>query len=454
MKRMLIHTDNRPVRFRRNRASRSEEGPLTFMSGRQSLLSEVMWGGLVILLGLMAFSASRSSMSHLVVGLLYVLCVVISSRLSFPYAVYLTAGICSALTISGLVNVDVHRDGWGEVTDRMLVLFAIWVGAFLSILWDKPDGNGYGTRINQRRESRSSTLHAEVITREPMMMSVKPSQENVDDLTQLNQELLQKNYELETLINVVSHDLRSPLVNIQGFSKELSDSCNRLRMVVKEESGGHTVFPDMERVLDDEIPEALRYIRAGADKINTVLSGILRFSRLGRLSLKIEQLNVNAIVSNIATVMEYELKEKGVLLQIDDLPSCAGDEVLVSQVFSNLIENANKYLSSERPGCIGVSGTVKGNSAIYAIKDNGIGIRHDYQGKIFEMFHRLDPNGGEGEGLGLTIVRRIVERHQGDVWVDSVLNVGTTFFVKLPRVDMMLRRDAVESTTNDSHRGR
>ena len=253
-----------------------------------------------------------------------------------------------------------------------------------------------------------------------------------DDLEELNRALLNKNQEMETLINVVSHDLRSPLVNIQGFSKELSDACDRLREAINQNTSPGDSIKDATHLLDEEIPEALRYIRAGAEKINTVLSGILRFSRLGRISLNTERLNVNSMVSGIATVMEFQLKEKGVLLQIDDLPDCMGDEILVCQVFSNLIENAYKYLDPTRPGVIRVSGKIKDGISVYAVADNGVGIQEDHQGKIFEMFHRLNPKEEAGEGLGLTIVRRIVERHLGEIWVESEVGVGTTFFMSLP----------------------
>ncbi|MGB0911118.1 MAG: sensor histidine kinase [Nitrospirales bacterium] len=217
---------------------------------------------------------------------------------------------------------------------------------------------------------------------------------------------------------------------------------DRLRETINQRGPGVSSLPDAMHLLDEEIPEALRYIRAGAEKINYVLSGILRFSRLGRIALNTEPLNINAMVANIATVMEFQLKEKGVLLQIDDLPDCIGDEILVSQVFSNLIENAYKYLDPARPGVIRVSGKIKEGLSIYAVEDNGIGIQEDYQGKIFEMFHRLDPTEGSGEGLGLTIVRRIIERHQGEVWVESDYGIGTTFSLSLPCAVSALKEKA------------
>ena len=435
---MLVHSPNRPVKVRRGRKGEGQTESIAFTVNRKNSMRQIFWAALVLILGFVAFSLERTSQAVMMVGGLYALCVVFASRLSFTYAEYVVATICSALSLSGLIDVDIDQLGWSDATDRLLVLLAIWVAAFLSMLWDKPQSGGYGTRANQRR-SRSRVLRAEVTTSEEFDESGKFSQENLDDLSQLNQELMQKNYELETLMNVVSHDLRSPLVNIQGFSKELSDSCERLRGTMTDGVRSGRAVSDVAQLLDEEIPEAIRYIRAGAEKINSVLSGILQFSRLGRLSLNSERVNVNALVSGIATVMEYQLKEKRVLLQIDDLPHCMGDEILVSQVFSNLIENAYKYLDSARPGVIHLSGKIKDGKSVYAIKDNGIGIQPDHQGKIFEMFHRLDPKEGSGEGLGLTIVRRIVERHQGEIWVESEFDVGTTFFLSLPSATTVLK---------------
>ncbi|GJL56797.1 MAG: hypothetical protein NPIRA02_39290 [Nitrospirales bacterium] len=384
---------------------------------------------LVLALGGAAFSLDQTGNVGMLVGALYAVCVVFASRLSFIYAVYIVATVCSLLSLFGLSFVDVDLRGWSDVTDRLLIVLAIWIAAFLSLLWDVPQVQDQSRHFKDRLSSGSS-LRAEVTTSEPPVETAPVSQEHGDDLAQLNHALLQKNYELETLINVVSHDLRSPLVTIQGFSKELSDACERLRGSMNKNTDMHA--SDVALLLDEEIPEALRYIRAGADKITSVLSGILQFSRLGRLSLACEPLNMNAIVHGIATVMEYQMKKKGVTLQIDDLPDCLGDETLVSQVFSNLIENAYKYLDPARPGVIRITGEIQDEKSIYTVEDNGVGIREDHLGKIFEMFHRLNPKEGSGEGLGLTIVRRIVERHQGDVWVESVFGIGTKFMVSFP----------------------
>ena len=253
-----------------------------------------------------------------------------------------------------------------------------------------------------------------------------------EQLAALAQSLAEKNKELETIVYVASHDLRSPLVNIQGFSKELAQSCARLRERLSHHDLPGAVQGELGELLSEEIPEAIEFIQAGVIKIDSLLSGFLRYSRLGRASLKIERLNMNAMLASITQAMEFQIKKAGVTLRIGRLPDCMGDATQLSQVFSNLLDNAVKYLDPARPGLISVRGHLEKGRASFAIQDNGIGIARDHQDKAFEIFHRLNPSHSEGEGLGLTIAQRILQRHNGKIWVESETGKGTTFFVSLP----------------------
>ena len=141
---------------------------------------------------------------------------------------------------------------------------------------------------------------------------------------------------------------------------------------------------------------------------------------------------MDTMLATIARTMDFQIKRSGASVEIQKLPDCVGDPTQINQVFSNLLDNAIKYLDPKRPLEIIVSGRLEEGRAIYAVQDNGIGIAPEHQAKVFEIFHRLDPSAGEGEGLGLTIAQRILERQGGKIWVNSMAGQGSTFFVSLP----------------------
>ena len=239
--------------------------------------------------------------------------------------------------------------------------------------------------------------------------------------------------DMETLMHVISHDLRAPIVTIQGFCQELTMACDRLKTLFEEEAMSDAVRKNVNPLVTQDIPEAVRFIRAGADSVNSVTSGILRFIRLGQMDIQWERLDMNHLMMGIISSMEFQLKKKGVVLHIGDLPDCMGDDVLVTQVFANLIDNAQKYLEPSRPGEITISGKTVGGWSVYAVTDNGIGVSPEHHARIFQVFNRLAPQQEKGEGLGLAIVKRIIDRHQGKIEVESLPENGTTFQVYFPR---------------------
>ncbi len=240
------------------------------------------------------------------------------------------------------------------------------------------------------------------------------------------EELAEKNKELETIVYTVSHDLRSPLVNVQGFGKQLANACEKLQFALG-------AAPDAKQSLEVTIPRALKFINAGVNKMEILLAGLLRFSRLGRQALTIERIDMNVLMAEVMAAMKFQLDAAHADVRVTDLPPCQGDRAQTSQVFANLIDNALKYRHPDRPVRIVVAGRLEPERSVYSVADNGIGIPPDHQAKAFEIFHRLNPEGpATGEGLGLTIAQRMLERQKGKIWIESKGEGGSTFYVSLP----------------------
>ena len=248
-------------------------------------------------------------------------------------------------------------------------------------------------------------------------------------LIYLAEELAAKNKELETIVYVVSHDLRSPLLNVQGFGRALVRACGELK-----EKFAPVLDADTERLFGTEIPRALHFIEAGVAKMDSLLSGFLRFSRLGRVALQIQKIGMNKLVHGVVQAIKFQAEEVDAEIEVSDLPDCFGDPTLTGQVFSNLIDNALKYREPSRRCSISIGGEIAKGEAIYRVRDNGIGIAPEHQPQVFELFHRLHPKKTVGEGLGLTIAQRILERQRGRIWLESKPGESTTFFVALPTI--------------------
>jgi chemotaxis family two-component system sensor kinase Cph1 len=252
------------------------------------------------------------------------------------------------------------------------------------------------------------------------------------ELQQFAADLAEKNKELETIVYTVSHDLRSPLVNVQGFGKQLSRACETIRTAAATAHDGAVPAAALQQPVEVTIPQALRFINAGVNKMESLLAGLLRYSRLGRVALTIHPLDMNSLLAEILAAMKFQLDEAGAEVRVNLLPGCLGDSAHTSQVFANLLDNTLKYRNPARPLRVVVSGRIADGQAIYTIADNGIGIVTEHQAKVFEIFHRLNPDATSGEGLGLTIAQRVLERQKGRIWVESRAEVGSSFFVSLP----------------------
>lgn len=262
-------------------------------------------------------------------------------------------------------------------------------------------------------------------------------------LKRLAQMLETRNKELKNFAYITSHDLRAPLINVQGFSGELAISCSKLQRLIEEDmTDAYAIKQEVMPLVSEEIPESLSFISAGVEKMQRLLDGLLTVSRVDSVNLNITTVNMTEVADQIVDFMQYQIKTNEVSVTVGNLPDCLGDEDQINQVFSNILSNALKYRSPDRKGTIHISGCVQKGLSVYSIEDNGIGIAPEHQEKVFEVFRRVNPSGSEsGEGLGLAIVRRILDRHDGRIWLKSQVGKGTTFFVALPSVSNNLSRE-------------
>jgi signal transduction histidine kinase len=245
-----------------------------------------------------------------------------------------------------------------------------------------------------------------------------------DAINRLNRELEQRvamrtsqleaaNQELEGFAYSVSHDLRVPLRAIDGFS----------RLVLKQYEGR----------LDDEGKRLLNVVRDNTVKMGRLIDDILAFSRAGRLEIKTAETDMEALVRDVWQELGPSVAGREVHLDIKPLPKTHGDPAMLRQVWANLLGNAVKFTRSKPLAQIEIEGKIEGTECIYGIRDNGAGFDQQYVHKLFGVFQRLHGvDEFEGTGIGLAIVKRIIDRHGGRIWAEGRVGEGAVFHFALP----------------------
>ena len=258
------------------------------------------------------------------------------------------------------------------------------------------------------------------------------------ELAESNRELAQKNQENEMFVYSVSHDLRSPLVNLQGFSKELDVVAAELKETLEDEAVPEAIRKQATALLDEDVQQSLGFIQTAVSRLGSIIEALLRLSRVGRVQYQCKPVDIEALMVRVVEAMSSTLYEGGIDVRVQEMPPCYGDEAALEQLFANLIGNALKYRDPRRDSIIEIGTSDQQESATgpdtrtYFVKDNGLGIPAAHQEKIFQAFKRAHPHVAPGDGMGLAIVRRTVERHGGTVWLESQEGKGSTFFVTLP----------------------
>ncbi len=255
-------------------------------------------------------------------------------------------------------------------------------------------------------------------------------------------DLREANEEIQRFAYIVSHDLRSPLVNIMGFTSELeelkSDIFGRLTKLyataspsVANETGG-SLLHDADKKLAEEFSEAIDYIKSSISRMDRLISAILNLTREGRREFRPEPINMRQLIQGLSTTMAHQALEAGAKIVVEELPDIVTDRLAMEQIFSNLIDNALKYLAPGTQGNIVIRGRRKLGFAIFEVSDNGRGIDPKDHQRIFDLFRRAGVQDRPGQGIGLAHVRALVRRLGGAMSVDSELGKGSTFVVTLP----------------------
>ena len=244
-----------------------------------------------------------------------------------------------------------------------------------------------------------------------------------DEIRQLSMDLEQRviertaqlaaaNRELEAFSYSVSHDLRTPLRAIDGFSRILLE--------------------DHAAQLDVDAQRYLNIVRSSSQQMGKLIDDLLTFSRLSRQALNKQRVDVVDLVQQVVRELEPERADRQVEIVLGELPACEADRSLLKQVYVNLLSNAIKFTRKRASARIEVGCYLQGNEPVYFVKDNGVGFEMQYMGKLFGVFQRLHrADEYEGTGVGLANVQRIINRHGGRVWAESQVDQGAAFYFTL-----------------------
>jgi PAS domain S-box-containing protein len=250
-----------------------------------------------------------------------------------------------------------------------------------------------------------------------------------EKLARYANELERANEEIKQFAYIVSHDLRAPLVNLKGFSGELRLALGEIESVL-DEAQAHLDDSQRQRLqyaLEEDVPEALGFIESSVSRMDAFIDAVLRLSRLGRRVLEPEPIDMEILARRALSGLAHEIGAHDAKAVIGQLPPVVADRTSMEQVVGNLLNNAVKYLATDRPGEIEVWGEREGNVTTFHVRDNGRGIAEADMDRVFAPFRRVGRQDQPGEGMGLPYVQTLVRRHGGSIWCESELNVGTTF---------------------------
>ena len=256
-----------------------------------------------------------------------------------------------------------------------------------------------------------------IIMTEDRNRVIKMQKESLEEVVEERTEALKRsNNELKQFAYTTSHDLKEPLRMISGFM------------------GLIQIHLQKNYPADPEIEEYLKYATDGAQRMTGLINALLSYSRINTHQSDLTNVDLNEVVRSAEAILKFPIEENQTVINTDPLPTISADKNQMVQLFQNLIDNGIKYRKADIPPQIDISCEMRPEEVEIIIKDNGIGINPEYHDRIFIIFHRL-PNEREinGTGVGLTICKKIVERHGGQIWIDSQVGQGSAFHFILPK---------------------
>jgi PAS domain S-box-containing protein len=255
-----------------------------------------------------------------------------------------------------------------------------------------------------------------------------------EKLQRYAEELRAKNEEVRAFAYIVSHDLRAPLINLKGFSDELTYSLKEGKTLL-DKCIAHIDEKDRDRfttIFEQDVPEALEFITSSVSRMDSLINAILKLSRIERRELTPVPINMEELVKPILKSLTHQVGQHRGKVAVGALPEVVADKTTMEQIMGNLLDNAVKYLDPGRPGKIEISAEGGSEETTFHISDNGRGIAKENLHKVFEIFRRAGKEDVQGEGMGLAYVRTLIRRHGGRIWCESEPDVGTTFSFTIP----------------------
>jgi len=241
-------------------------------------------------------------------------------------------------------------------------------------------------------------------------------------LAERSAQLESTSQEMEDLLYAASHDLRAPLINIQGFSRELHAGLTQLYT-----DNGKS--PEVRAAWAD-VDESLQFILTAVHRMDVLIASLLSVSRVATRTNATQSVDLNALVGKLAESFHAQLTEQQIALEVTQLPTVTGDPMRLAQLFGNLIDNAITHMGTCAERRISVGLDENGERRFF-VHDTGAGIPRDAREHVFRLFRRFTNEKSPGKGIGLTLARKIVEKHGGKIWLDSDLGHGTTFWFTL-----------------------